>query len=368
MECIATCGFGMEAPLKDELINLGLTIKCVEDGKVRFFADQYEIVKANLWTRCADRIFIEYASFKAETFTQLFDGIRVMPWKEILPKDAAITVTAKSALSKLFSVRDIQAISKKAIADSMIDIYKSCTETGEKYNIEIGLLRDVASITLNTSGAGLNRRGYRDLSVQAPLRETLGATLVYLSQYNGTETLIDPCCGSGTIAIEAAMIASNTAPGLIREFAFDGWEHYKIFAEKARDEALQAKIISGFPHIQASDIDPNAVSIARRHAKRAGVNGFINFTVYDVAEISVPDKGVIVTNPPYGIRLEKSNSVIKALARIKSEKPGVSVNVISQDEDFEKLFGRKADKKRKLYNGGVKCNYYMYFRKRKDTN
>ncbi len=370
MRCFATCAFGIEALVRDELVALGLDVVKVEDARVVFEAQREGIIEANLWLRCADRVFVELHSFIANSFTELFDGVREMPWQKLLPADASITVTGKTALSNLVSIRDVQKLAKKALCDVMCDAhgYDHCPETGQQYQIEIGILRDRITVGMNTSGAGLNRRGYRDLSTTAPLRETLAAAMVMLSYYNGTEILIDPCCGSGTIVIEAAMMVAHMAPGLQRTFAFDGWKSWEQDAAKMRDKAKGQAKDAGFAHICASDIDADCVSMARRHAKRAGVNGFINFEAVDIRELVLPaDSGVVVTNPPYGERLPQGEAmeVEQALGGIKRDNPRLGMFVISADPSFEKHFGRKADRRRKLYNGNMRCQLYMYMRQRK---
>ncbi len=370
MKCFATCQFGVEALVREELKILGMENVRAEDARVFFEADWTGVVDANLWLRCADRVFIQWSSLPATSFDELYEGIRALPWHRLLPKEAQFVVTGKTALSKLVSVRDVQAIAKKAIADTMMAHfgYPRCPETGETYTLEIGMLRDMATVALNTSGAGLNRRGYRDLSVKAPLRETLAAAMVTLSRYRGAETLLDPCCGSGTIAIEGAMIASRTAPGLLRTFAFDGWQAQQALAEQRREHARAQRIEGGFPHVLASDIDDKAVSIAHRHAKRAGVNGLIDFTTKDVQRLTLErQRAVVVCNPPYGQRLdlEEGRTVARALGKLKTGRPEMGLYILSADEGFEAAFGQKADRKRKMYNGAVKCELYQYFRKGK---
>ena len=269
------------------------------------------IIAANLYLRCADRVFVELHSFFARSFTELFDGVRAMPWHTWLPADANVTVTGKTALSDIKSIRDVQKLCKKALCDAMCAVhgYDRCPETGQEYQIEIGILRDRITVGLNTSGAGLNRRGYRDLSTKAPLRETLAAALVTLARYHGNKALVDPCCGSGTIAIEGAMIAAHMAPGLLRTFAFDGWKAWQADAHRIRERAKGQAREAGFAHLYGFDIDENQISIAHRHAKNAGVNGFINFETVDVHEFVPPsDNCVIVTNPPYGQRFAGGRS------------------------------------------------------------
>lgn len=370
MRCFATCSFGTEALVRDEIQSLGLTIIKVEDARVVFEAQREGIIAANLYLRCADRVFVELHSFFARSFTELFDGVRAMPWHTWLPADANVTVTGKTALSDIKSIRDVQKLCKKALCDAMCAVhgYDRCPETGQEYQIEIGILRDRITVGLNTSGAGLNRRGYRDLSTKAPLRETLAAALVTLARYHGNTALVDPCCGSGTIAIEGAMIAAHMAPGLLRTFAFDGWKVWQADAHRIRERAKGQAREAGFAHLYGFDIDENQISIAHRHAKNAGVNGFINFETVDVHEFVPPsDNCVIVTNPPYGQRLPEGEAlaVERALGSIKRDHPGIAMYILSADPDFERNFGQKADRRRKLYNGNMRCQLYMYRRNRK---
>ncbi|MDL2225512.1 class I SAM-dependent RNA methyltransferase [Eubacteriales bacterium OttesenSCG-928-M02] len=361
----ATCAFGLESLVRDELKMLDVTEVRARDARIDFVGTMEDGIEANLWSRCADRIFINLGSFPADSFEALFEGIKALDISSIIPKDGEIYVTGKTALSKLVSVRDMQSIGKKAMVESMKARYgyDRCPETGARYHVEIGMLRDEATIGLNLSGQGLNRRGYRDLSVQAPIRETLAAAMVSLAHYDGREILLDPFCGSGTIAIEAAMVASNTAPGLLREFAFDAWPDWKPLADTRRAAARDMRREKGFAHIHGSDVDKKSVSIAQRHARQAGVNGFINFTPTDIWDLSLPaDRGVIVTNPPYGKRLELDREIIGVLGRLKKENPKWGVFVISEDFGFEKAFGEKGDKRRRLYNGNTRCEFHMYFR------
>lgn len=369
MELFATCSFGLEGLVKQELTGLGMYDIRAEDARVFFTGEAAQIARANLSLRCADRVFIKLAAFEATSFDALFEGIKAIRWADILPADAGIIVTGKTAMSKLVSVRDMQSIGKKAIVDSMSRSYRysRCPETGAEYNIEIGMLRDEATIALNTSGAGLNRRGYRDLAAQAPLRETLAAAMAMLARFRGSEVLYDPCCGSGTIAIEAAMMAANIAPGLGRRFAFDGWADYTPAADAERERASGMKREDGFAHIEASDINPKMVSMTRRHARRAGVTGYINVNEADARQFEPPTaKGVVVTNPPYGQRLDKQTGldIAVALGSIRQKQPGMSMFVLSADEDFARSFGCKPDKRRKLYNGNKRCYLNMYFKKK----
>ena len=369
MKFYATCSFGLEALVKQELLDLGAQEVKANDARIDFCGDMALAIRANLWLRCADRVFCNLASFPADSFEALYDHLRSADLSRVLPKDAQNVVTGKTALSKLVSIRDVQAVGKKAIVQSMLARYGGtrCPETGARYGVEIGLLRDQATIGLNLSGAGLNRRGYRDLSAPAPIRETLAAAMVQLARYRGDEILLDPMCGSGTIAIEAALIASHTAPGLQRQFAFDAWPQAATAAALAREEAKDARREQGFAHLMASDIDEDCVRMAHRHSRRAGVHGFINFSRVDARKLVAPaERGVIVTNPPYGRRLAADRQIISALGDFKRVNPQWGVFVISENMSLEKDFGFAANKKRKVYNGSVRCDLYQYFRGRQE--
>ncbi|MBO8136963.1 MAG: class I SAM-dependent RNA methyltransferase [Desulfotomaculum sp.] len=368
LELIATAAFGLEAVVAQELRALGYDNLQVENGKVTFIGNEEAVCRSNLWLRTADRVLLKMGQFKATTFEELFQQTKALPWPEWIPPDAKFPVVGKSIKSKLYSVPDCQAIVKKAVVEKMketygIDWFK---ETGPTYKIEVALLKDVATLTIDTSGAGLHKRGYRKLTAKAPLRETLAAAMIMLSYWNENRRLVDPFCGSGTIPIEAAMIGQNIAPGLSRSFAAEEWPSIpKDMWQKVRREA-QASIKYNQPlNIQGYDIDKEVLSLARYHAREAGVDEFVTFHPRDIADFSTKKKyGCIICNPPYGMRLSEIHQVEKIyqiMGRVFKPLDTWSIYVLTSHENFEKLFGRKADKRRKLYNGRIKCHYYQYF-------
>ncbi len=357
----------MEALLSRELYKLDAKNISAKDARVYFDADELMIAKANLWLRTADRVYIELGNFDADNFDLLFNCIYNIDWAERIPKDAKFTVSADSVRSTLKSVSDIQSISKKAIVEKLKKRYKISRfpETGSEYPLYISLYKDNASVLLNTSGAGLSRRGYRILNSAAPMRETLAAGIVMLSRYRADEVFIDPMCGSGTVAIEAALQALNIAPGFERVFAFENWgdEHrsnLKWVKAEAKEKIVNADII-----ITASDIDDEALKLARFHAKKAGVEKHIKISKADVKDLKLDmEKGVIVTNPPYAVRMGEQNKV-RGLYKKMGEaflKSGCRLYILSADDEFERYFKKRADKKRKLYNGNIRCTLYQYFK------
>ncbi|QIB27999.1 THUMP domain-containing class I SAM-dependent RNA methyltransferase [Caloranaerobacter azorensis] len=368
IELIATTTFGLESVVKREVQNLGYTDIKVENGKVMFTADESAIPKANLWIRSADRILLKMGEFKALTFEELFEKTKALPWEEWITEDGEFTVTGKSVKSKLFSVSDCQAIVKKAVVEKLKTKYKTewFKETGPKFTIQVSLLKDIATLTIDTSGDGLHKRGYRVNQVEAPLKETLAAALIQLSYWNYDRILLDPFCGSGTIPIEAAMIGKNIAPGLQRSFVSEQWPRIgKKLWKDARVEALKSIKQDVKLNILASDINRKAIEIAKENAFEAGVDDCISFNVINAAEINIKDRyGVIICNPPYGERLGEENEVNKLyrkLGKTFSKLDTWSIYVLTSNEKFEKLFGRKADKKRKLYNGRIKVDYYQFY-------
>jgi putative N6-adenine-specific DNA methylase len=367
IEMIATAAFGLEALVAKELKQLGYTDQMVENGRVTFWGDEEAICKTNLWLRTADRVLLKMGEFTATTFDELFEKTKALPWADWLPEDAEFPVDGKSVKSTLFSVSDCQAIVKKAIVEKMKQKYKKnwFEENGSRYRIEVGLLKDVATLTIDTSGAGLHKRGYRQLSTVAPLRETLAAALVMISKWPADRVLADPFCGSGTIPIEAALIAQNMAPGLNREFAAEQWPNIPgLLWRSARQQAREEIRTDTELRILGTDIDEEALSLSRYHAKRAGVDGQIHFQRQPFAEMrSRFEYGYIICNPPYGERLgevKEAEEIYKDMRRVFNAMETWSFFVITSHMGFEKLFGRKADKKRKLYNGRIQCNYYMY--------
>jgi len=369
IEIIATASFGLEAVVAREVKNLGYEDVVVEKARVSFKADPSAICRANLWLRTADRVLVRMGEFKATTFSELFDQTRALPWADWLPVNASFPVQGKSIKSGLFSVPDCQAIVKKAVVESLKDRYHKTwfEETGPRFSIEVALLKDIATLTLDTSGAGLHKRGYRKLSAAAPLKETLAAAMIDLSRWHPDRLFMDPFCGSGTLPIEAALIALNQAPGLKREFAAEQWPLIpaKLWRE-ARSEAndlikrdLQLKI-------RGSDINPEVLSLARYHTRQAGLEGRIHFQQMGVDQAQTKEKyGFMVCNPPYGQRMEDIATVEKLYREmggiLKRNFETWSFYILTQHKEFERLLGRSADKKRKLYNGRIECHYYQFF-------
>lgn len=368
LELIATATFGLEAIVAKELKALGYTQQQVENGRVLFQADERAICRSNLWLRTADRVLIKMGQFEARTFTELFDRTKALPWHEWLPLDAEFPVEGKSVKSTLFSVPDCQAIVKKAIVEKLKEKYKVnwFEEKGPRYKIEVALLKDVATLTIDTSGAGLHKRGYRKLVSPAPLKETLAAAMIFLSRWQEDRPLIDPFCGSGTIPIEAALIGLNMAPGLKRAFVAEDWPNIprKLWQE-AREEAGELLQGDGELAIEGYDWNKEVLGMARDHAKEAGVEKHIHFQQRALADLSTRKKyGYIICNPPYGERLEEKAAVerlYRQMGQVFGKLDTWSVYVLTSQRGFEKLFGRKADKNRKLYNGRIECHYYQFY-------
>ncbi len=365
---IATATFGIEAIVGQELKSLGFEDVVVENGRVLFTGNERDICRANMWLRSADRVFIQLAEFKATSFESLFNRVNEIPWEQYLPMDAEFPVNAKSVKSKLFSLSDIQRISKKAIVNKLGDVYDKewLPETGAKFPLLVGILNDTVTVSIDTSGTGLHRRGYREQGHMAPLKETLAAALLMISRWQAKIPLIDPMCGSGTIAIEAALIGRNIAPGLSRSFAFQEWDLVPNDVFNAVKKEAKEQINLETPlHIEAYDLDPRAINIARANAEIAGVQDDIHFQVRDVRELSTNKMyGYIVTNPPYGERLNELEEV-EELTRLMSNKFEMldtwSKYVFTAFEDFEKFYNRKSTKNRKLYNGKLRCYFYQYW-------
>jgi putative N6-adenine-specific DNA methylase len=356
--CFASCAFGLEGIVSEELKRLGMARVTAQDARVYFDAAPMDIAKANIALRTADRVYIEIAQFEATTFDMLFEGVRAIAWEDYIPKNAQFPVNADAVKSRLFSVSDIQSIAKKATAVRLMKAYHLATmpETGARYDIHVKLLRDRASVCLNVSGAGLNRRGYRVANVKAPIRETLAAGLVLLSRWRDGD-FADPMCGSGTIAIEAAMIGANMAPGINRIFDGEKWHIFQDEWHTQRKWARQ-QIQTG-PDVYASDIDTQALSAASKNAEAAGVQ--IKLYHADVRDFG-REECTVLTNPPYAERLGDQKSV-HALYRDmgKALFPVHRKHIITADDQFERYFGKRAKKKRKLYNGSIRCTFYQYF-------
>ncbi len=368
IELIATATFGLEAIVAREVQALGYQNIKIENARVSFTADEEAICRTNLWLRSADRILVKAGEFEALSFEALFEGTKALPWPEWLPENANFPVEGKSLKSKLFSVSDCQAIVKKAIVEKLKQKYHTgwFAETGPKYTVEVALLKDIATLTIDTSGPGLHKRGYRKLSSEAPLKETLAAAMVNLSFWNPDRILVDPFCGSGTIPIEAGLIGLNVAPGLKREFAAQNWPQISsALWEKAREEALDSIKQGQKLNIIGTDIDGEVLALARYHLKLAGLEGQIHFQRLSLAELRNRHKyGCIICNPPYGERLGDSNEIEKLYLEMKKVF-GIldtwSFYILTSYPGFERLFGRRADRRRKLYNGRIECQYYQFY-------
>lgn len=365
---IVTTTFGLEAVAARELRNLGYNEINVDNGRIDLEGTVEDIAKLNISLRTAERVFINMGEFKALTFDELFEKTKAIEWEKLLPKDAMFPVSGKSVKSKLFSVSDCQAIVKKAIVERLKTNYKKSwfDEDGPRYKIEVGLLKDIATITVDTSGVGLHKRGYRKQGSDAPLKETLAAALIQLSFWDKDRLLVDPFCGSGTLLIEAALIGKNIAPGINRDFDFVHW--YQCGEDKFNEIKSELKAAANGEldfKLQGYDIDTRALSTARHNAKLAGVEEDIDFHARDIKEFSSKRKyGVIITNPPYGERLGQIREAEKLYRTMGDRFKSLdtwSIYVLTSDEEFEKCFGKKADRKRKLYNGRIKVDYYQYY-------
>ncbi|MGN0400722.1 MAG: class I SAM-dependent RNA methyltransferase [Acetatifactor sp.] len=368
-ELIAPCHFGMESVLKREITDLGYDILEVTDGRVTFFGDEEALCRANIFLRTAERILIRVGSFHAESYEELFQGTKALPWEDYIPSDGKFWVAkAASIKSKLFSPSDIQSIMKKAMVERLHQKYgiEWFAETGESFPVRVFLLKDEVTVALDSTGESLHKRGYRRLTAKAPIAENLAAALIMLTPWNKDRILVDPFCGSGTFPIEAAMMAANIAPGMQRNFTAENWPH--IVAKKVwYDTVEEANDLADFsvkPDIQGYDIDDHMVAIARENAKMAGVEGMIHFQRRDMAELSHPKKyGFIITNPPYGERLADKKEM-PALYHTLGERfralDSWSMYLISAYENAEQDIGRKADKNRKIYNGMMKTYYYQF--------
>lgn len=368
IELIATCAAGIEAMVKREVLNLGFKDIMTENGKVTFKGDLSSIAKANIHLRCADRVLLKMGEFEALSFEELFEKTKALPWDEWITVDGKFTVLGKSVKSKLFSISDCQAIVKKAVVEKLKSKYNVewFKETGPEYTIQVSLLKDIATLTIDTSGTALHKRGYRERIVTAPIKETLASAMIMISYWNKTKPLLDCFCGSGTIPIEAALIGKNIAPGLNRSFASQEWPiiDKSIWKEEKRI-ALQAIDQDVNLKIYASDIDAEAMELAKENAFEAGVDDCIEFSVCDFKDVKIKeDYGVIISNPPYGERISEKKEVenlYRDLGKTFKNYPTWSKYFITSIEEFEKFYGKKANKKRKLYNGNIKVDYYQFF-------
>ena len=369
IELIAPCHFGMESVLKREILDLGYEISVVEDGRVTFWGDAQAICDANVFLRTAERVLLKVGSFKAETFDELFEKTKALPWENYIPKNGKFWVTkAASVKSKLFSPSDIQSIMKKAMVERLKGKYgiQWFTEDGASYPVRVFLMKDIVTVGIDTTGVSLHKRGYRQMTVKAPITETLAAALIMLTPWKKDRILVDPFCGSGTFPIEAAMMAANIAPGMNRSFTAEEWTNLipKKAWYDAIDEAEDMIDRNVDVDIQGYDINPDAVKAARQNAIDAGVDHMIHFQERSVADLRHPKKyGFIITNPPYGERLEEKAdlpALYKAFGDSYKRLDSWSAYMITSYEDAEKYFGRKADKNRKIYNGMLKTYFYQF--------
>jgi len=368
---VATSAMGLESIVADEVKALGYEAR-TENGKVYFKGDTTVIARANMWLRVADRVRIIAGEFHAESFDDLFEGTKAIPWEDFLPVDAAFPVAGKSVKSTLYSVPDCQAIVKKAIVDRLNKAYKRTgflSESGPLFKLEVSILNDKVTLTIDSSGTGLHRRGYRVGQGDAPIKETLAAALVKLTRWNPDRPFIDPLCGSGTLPIEAAMIGQNIAPGTNRESLSEQWPWMKQSVwDQVREEAEDLAKYDQELSITGSDIDPRMVRIAQENAAEAGFVDLINWETRDIQDLDIQGlNGVMASNPPYGERigeLEEAEELTRTLGRVMKDHPSWSVYMISPLENFETLYGKKATKKRKLFNGFIRTDYYQFWGRR----
>ena len=368
-ELIAPCHFGLEAVLKKEIIDLGYDVIQVEDGRITFFGDEEAVSRANVFLRSAERILIKVGSFHAETFEELFQGTRSLAWEEFIPADGKFWVAkAASVKSKLFSPSDIQSVMKKAMVERLKGIYRVgwFEENGASFPVRVFLMKDEVTVGLDTTGESLHKRGYRKLTAKAPIAENLAASLIMLTPWRGDRILLDPFCGSGTFPIEAAMMAANMAPGMNRSFTAESWT--EVVGRRnwydAVDEAGEMVDLNVDTDIQGYDIDEKMVAVSRENARLAGVEKLIHFQRRPLSELRHPKKyGFLITNPPYGERLEEKEALPALYREIGERFAGLdswSMYLITAYENAERDIGRKADKNRKIYNGMMKTYFYQY--------
>jgi len=362
------CLLGLEGPIADELKRLDIPDVASENGRVYFTGGDSELARANICLRVGERVLIELGRFEARSFDELFEATKALPWESIIPADGAFPVKGYSLNSQLFSVSDCQSIIKKAIVERLKSVYgiQWFPESGAMYQVQFSIMKDTVSLCIDTSGAGLHKRGYRPAHNAAPLKETMAAAMVKLSRYRGRDDFCDPFCGSGTIPIEAALIAKNRAPGLNRSFTAESWKNVDSRVWTEEREAARSREYHGDYRIVGSDIDPKAIEIAKENARRAGVDDVVRFEVADAMAFDrQTERGVIVTNPPYGERIlekQEAEALYRGFGKALAACPNWQLYLLSSHTEFERCFGRQADKKRKLYNGMIKCDLYMYFK------
>ncbi|ARF18672.1 THUMP domain-containing class I SAM-dependent RNA methyltransferase [Sporosarcina ureae] len=368
---VATAAMGLESIVASEIKDLGYECQ-TENGKVYFTGDEEAIARANMWLRVGDRVRIIVGEFKAFTFDELFERTKALPWEEFLPVDAAFPVSGKSVKSKLFSVPDCQAIVKKAIVERLNSAYKRTGflgESGPLFKLEVSILKDKVTLTIDSSGQGLHKRGYRMAQGDAPLKETMAAALVKLSKWSPNRPFVDPFCGSGTIAIEAAMIGQNLAPGYNRSFLSEEWPWMKADVwDRVREEVEDVAKYDLELDIRGFDVDHNIVSVAQRNAMEAGFTDLISFEQRDVRDLILEGQnGVLIANPPYGERLgevEEAEEIAETLGEIMKHYPSWSVYILSSLENYETMYGKRATKKRKLFNGFIRTDLYQFWGQR----
>ena len=365
---VVPCLFGLEGLAADELRRMDMKEVAAENGRVSFSGDEAALVRSNLRLRTGERVLLEVGSFEAVTFDSLFEQTKALPWERWIPKDAAFPVTGHSLNSKLFSVTDCQKIIKKAVVERLKSRYHIAwfDESAETVQIRFSIMKDRVSLCLDTSGEGLHKRGYRPAHNAAPLRETLAAAMVNLSRYRGRDDFCDPFCGSGTIPIEAALIARNIAPGSNRHFAAMDWRTLDKRLWQEEKDLARSLEYHGDYRIFASDLDPKAVAMAKANAERAGVADIIRFETADARSFArETERGVLVTNPPYGERIgekEEAEELYRDFGTAYRETSNWQLYLLSSHTEFERCFGKEADKKRKLYNGMIKCDLFMYYK------
>ena len=368
---VATAAMGLESIVASEIKDLGYDCQ-TENGKVYFTGDEEAIARTNMWLRVGDRVRIIVGEFKAFTFDELFERTKALPWEEFLPVDAAFPVSGKSVKSKLFSVPDCQAIVKKAIVERLNSAYKRTgflSESGPLFKLEVSILKDKVTLTIDSSGQGLHKRGYRMAQGDAPLKETMAAALVKLSKWNPNRPFVDPFCGSGTIAIEAAMIGQNLAPGYNRSFLSEEWPWMTADVwDRVREEVEDVAKYDLPLDIRGFDVDHNIVAVAQRNAMEAGFTDLISFEQRDVRDLSLEGQnGVLIANPPYGERLgevEEAEDIAEVLGEIMKQYPSWSVYILSSLENYETMYGKRATKKRKLFNGFIRTDLYQFWGQR----
>lgn len=371
-QLVATAASGIEALTGKELKDMGYEVQ-VENGKAFFQGSTADIIKTNLWLRTADRIKIVFGTFEAKTFDDLFEQTKALPWEDILPMDAAFPVSGKSVKSTLYSVPDCQSIVKKAIVDRLSDVYSRrarLPESGSEYPIEVSILKDEVSLTIDTSGSSLFKRGYRTEKGGAPIKENMAASLIKLTSWFPDKPFYDPTCGSGTIPIEAALIGLNIAPGLQRSFISEDWNIFA--ADEWKTLRTEAKMAANYDvelDILGTDLDQNMIEIAKRNAEKAGVEDFIEFRQLALKDFKTDKEyGVIVSNPPYGERMDDQDYVenlYKQMGQAFKPLETWSKYIITSDLNFEEFYGQRATKKRKLYNGRLRTDYFQFWGKRR---